>query len=140
MPTGDFQDLPQWREPVVATAASLHRHGRAPIVAPMSVLRVAYADEIAGGLRAHGIHVLQVLLDAPDDELRRRIENDAAGEHARAWRLAHLAAHSEARPWLTRMADITIDTRARSPADAARAILEATLGRTSAERPPPEAG
>ena len=37
----DFQDLPSWRELVVATAVSLRRHHATTLIVPMSLIRDA---------------------------------------------------------------------------------------------------
>ena len=125
VPSGDFQDLPQWRELVVATAASLHRHGASTVVAPMTLLRRAYFDEIVGGLRGCGVAVVHVLLDASDDELRRRITCDTSvPDTTTAWRLAKLDDYRSARPWLSEMADLVIDTEAVPISQAATMVLD----------------
>ncbi len=65
-----FQDLPPWRPLVAHTAIELLRYVRAPLVAPMTVLRRAYAQEIFGALAAHGVRVHHVVLHADERELR----------------------------------------------------------------------
>jgi hypothetical protein len=40
-PNGDFQHLPSWRELVVATALSLHRHHAETLIVPMSLMLVS---------------------------------------------------------------------------------------------------
>jgi hypothetical protein len=132
VPTGDFQDLPQWRELVVATAASLHRHGRATIIAPMTVLRRTYLDEILRGLRGHGVDVLHVLLDATDEELRQRIlsdrtlpTGDGVAERTTCWRLAKLDEYGAARSWLREEAAVVVDTGAVPVSHAAASVLDA---------------
>ena len=87
-PSGDFQDLPSWRELVVATALSIRRHHPVPLVVPMTLLVPAYRQEVLGGLAAAGERVLHAWLDLPAEELRRRIEGDTAEiEQARTFRL-----------------------------------------------------
>ena len=49
-PNDDFQDLPSWRELVVATALSLRRHHTSTLIVPMSLISDAYRDEILGAL------------------------------------------------------------------------------------------
>ena len=46
VPTGDFQDLPEWRELVAATAAALDAGGTRSLVTPMTLLDQRYADEV----------------------------------------------------------------------------------------------
>jgi predicted kinase len=70
----DFQDLPSWRELVVATAVSLRRHHAATLIVPMSLIRDAYRAEILSGLADAGEEVLHVFLEANGDELKRRLE------------------------------------------------------------------
>jgi AAA domain len=133
VPTGDFQDLPQWRELVVVTAATLSRHSDTAILAPMTLLRQTYLHEIVTGLRGDGVDVIQVLLDATDEELRRRIDQDDAlptddevAARTTRWRLDKLSAYRAARPWLRSEVDVVIDTDAMPVtrvADAVEAVL-----------------
>ncbi len=76
-PNGDFQDLPSWRELVVATALSLRRHHAETLIVPMSLIRDAYQAEILGGLADAGEEALHVFLDVDADVLRRRINTRA---------------------------------------------------------------
>ena len=48
-PNDDFQDLPSWRELVIATTVSLCRHHTGTLIVPMSLIRDAYRVEILGG-------------------------------------------------------------------------------------------
>src|ERR1700751_2740467 len=73
VPTGDFQDLPSWRELVIATALSLRRHHAATLIAPMTLINDDYLAEILGGLRAQGEEILHVFLDLDPAVLRQRI-------------------------------------------------------------------
>jgi hypothetical protein len=70
---GDFQDLPSWRELVIATALSLRRHHADTLIAPMTLIRDEYQAEIFGGLAAAGEPVLHVFLALDEAVLRRRI-------------------------------------------------------------------
>ena len=72
-PNGDFQDLPSWRELVVATALSLRRHHAETLIVPMSLIRDAYRAEILGGLADAGEEVLHVFLEADAGVLRERV-------------------------------------------------------------------
>ncbi|MCZ2847183.1 AAA family ATPase [Modestobacter sp. VKM Ac-2978] len=114
VPTGDFQDLAEWRELVVATGAVLDDAGRRLVLAPMTLLQEQYAGEVFAGLAARGVEVRHVLLDVADDELSRRIRTDAAEPGARSWRLERVPAYEAARPWLVSAADLVVDTTART--------------------------
>ena len=72
-PGGDFQHLPSWRELVIATAVSLRRHHAGMVIAPMSLIRDAYRDEILGGLADAGEQVLHVFLELDAGALRMRL-------------------------------------------------------------------
>jgi len=73
VPTGDFQDLPSWRELVVATALSLRKHHASALIVPMTLINDDYLAEILGGLRAGGAEILHVFLDLDPAVLRQRI-------------------------------------------------------------------
>ena len=73
VPTGDFQDLPSWRELVIATALSLRKHHAGTLIAPMTLINDDYLAEILGGLRVGGAEVLHVFLDLDPAVLRQRI-------------------------------------------------------------------
>jgi predicted kinase len=73
-PNDDFQDLPSWRELVVATALSLRRHHADTLIVPMSLIRDAYRAEILGGLADAGEQVLHVFLEADIGVLRERLD------------------------------------------------------------------
>lgn len=90
VPTGDFQDLPLWRELVVTHLLGLARHHPGVWVVPMALLHPGYREEILTGLRTHGVRVHQCVLRVPEDVLRARI--DAAPEPARTirWRHEHM--------------------------------------------------
>ena len=70
-PNDDFQDLPSWRELVIATALSLRRHHTETLIVPMSLIRDAYRVEILGGLADAGEDVLHVFLETDVAVLRR---------------------------------------------------------------------
>lgn len=113
VPTGDFQDLPQWRELLIETVASLHRHGTSLIVMPMTVLRREYLEELLIGLRSAGAEMWHVLLDASPAELERRIAADTREtERARSWRRRKLADFVEARDSLLPLASAVLSTDA----------------------------
>lgn len=121
-PVSDFQHWPPWRPLVVATAAELARYTGEHLIAAQTILNRDYLAEIFTGLRAAGLAVFHVLLDASDEVLRRRIE---ASQEARQWRLDHLAQYRQARSWLRHEADLVLDTAALTAAQAAREIVAA---------------
>jgi hypothetical protein len=69
-PTGDFQDLPSWREVVAAALVSLCRHHPGPLVVPMTVLRLDYFEQLLDGIDTS---VLHVFLEVGPAELTRRL-------------------------------------------------------------------
>ena len=75
VPTDNFQDLPSWREIVVAAVLSVQRHHADLLLVPMTLINEAYRREVLGALRAADVELLEVFLDVPADELRRRIEH-----------------------------------------------------------------
>jgi gluconate kinase len=98
-PNDDFQDLPSWRELVIATAVSLRRHHADTLIVPMSLIRAAYRAEILGGLSDAGEEVLHVFLDAEPSVLRERLKvrvppsaNPRANEPALDWALTRIDA------------------------------------------------
>ena len=131
VPTGDFQDLPEWRELVATTGAVLDAGGRRQLLTPMTLLREQYAREVLTGLADRGVRVHSVLLDVADDELRRRIADDGSPEHGdavarvRAWREDHVASYLAAREWLLPLADQVVDTTSLTVAQAADQVLAA---------------
>jgi hypothetical protein len=121
-PVPDFQHWQPWRPLVVAAATELARYTGEHLIAAQTVLSRDYLAEIFAGLRAAGLPVFHILLDAIEDVLRRRIE---ASDEARQWRLDHLAEYGLARPWLRQEADLVLDTAALPAAQSARQIASA---------------
>jgi predicted kinase len=93
-PNDDFQDLPSWRELVVATALSLRRHHADTLIVRMSLIRDAYRAEILGGLADAGEEVLHVFLETDPRVLRERLDarNPGANQSAREWALIRVDA------------------------------------------------
>lgn len=91
--TGDFQDLPIWRDLVVQTALSIQRHYHRPLIVPMTLVVESYAAEIIGGLRDVGVQVHPFALQVSATTLRERIgaqsmdERPEHDERIRQWRL-----------------------------------------------------
>jgi hypothetical protein len=121
----DFQHWPPWRPLVAATATELARYTGEHLIAPQTVLVRDYLEEIFTGLRAAGLAVFHVLLDADEEALRRLIQGS---DEARAWRLAHLAGYLAARPWLIEAADLVVDTAAAAPDEVASRVASALPG------------
>jgi chloramphenicol 3-O-phosphotransferase len=124
-PVSDYQDWSAWRAAVAATLAAVAKMTDQHVVAAQTVLKQEYLDEIFEGLRAAGMDVFHVVLDAADAVLRSRIEGT---EEAREWRLADLDDYEKQRPWMVEAADLVVDTAASTPAQNARRILTALPG------------
>ncbi|MGW3661023.1 AAA family ATPase [Streptomyces sp. NPDC005151] len=92
VPTGDFQDLRQWRRQVASMAAGLVEEYERPVLVPMTLVNPAYLDEIFGVLSEEGIDVHHFFLKVPEDVLVKRIDgrsftpdDPAKDEQVRAW-------------------------------------------------------
>jgi hypothetical protein len=107
-PNDDFQDLPSWRELVIATAVSLCRHHAGTLIVPMSLVRDAYRVEILGGLTEAGKDVLHVFLVADGDVLRERID-------ARGGIPDDSEASQTRREWASSRVDAAIGAATRQP-------------------------
>jgi gluconate kinase len=107
-PNDDFQDLPSWRELVVATALSLRRHHADTLIVPMSLIRDAYRAEILGGLADAGEEVLHVFLEAEAAVLRER--HDARVDIPGSPGMNH-----PAREWALSRIDAAVAAAARQP-------------------------
>jgi predicted kinase len=107
-PNEDFQDLPSWRELVVATALSLRRHHADTLIVPMSLIRDAYRVEILGGLADAGEEILHVFLEADVGVLRERID-------ARGGIPDDSGTNQSAREWAFSRVDAAIAAAARQP-------------------------
>ena len=124
-PVGDFQDWAAWRPLVAASLIEIARMTGQHIIAPQTVLKREYFDQILTQLRAADLDTFHVLLDAADAVLRNRIETS---DEAREWRLTHLDEYQDARPWMTEAADFVVDTAASTPPQIARRIFGALPG------------
>jgi predicted kinase len=143
-PVGDFQDWAAWRPLVAASLIEIARMTGQHIIAPQTVLKREYFDQILTQLRAADLDTFHVLLDAADAVLRNRIETS---DEAREWRLTHLDEYQDARPWMTEAADLVVDTAASTPPQIARRIFGALPGMPApaaaapaAPAPPPRVG
>ena len=108
-PVTDFQHWDPWRVLTPIVADELIRFSGQNLVAPQTVLREAYWDELMRGLSERGHGVLHVLLEADEPILRSRIDADEELAVARQWRLDHLPKFAEARSWIARRADLIVD-------------------------------
>lgn len=131
-PVGDFQDWAAWRPLVAASLTEIARMTGQHIIAPQTVLKREYFDQILTQLRAADLDTFHVLLDAADAVLRNRIETS---DEAREWRLTHLDEYQDARPWMTEAADFVVDTAASTPPQIARRIFGALPGMPAAAAP-----
>jgi len=130
-PNDDFQDLPSWRELVVATALALRRHHTDTLIVPMSLVRRPYQAEILGALDQAGEEVLHVFLEADVAVLRDRQdgrldkpENEEASRRMRAWadeRIAYAVAAAEHQPEGT----VKLRSDRLTPAELGDAVLAA---------------
>ncbi|WP_377269078.1 AAA family ATPase [Peterkaempfera sp. SMS 1(5)a] len=99
VPTGDFQDLRQWRRQVVNMAVGLVEEYRRPLLVPMTLVNPGYLDEIFGALEAAQVEVRHFFLKVPEEVLISRIDgrsffpdDPARDEQGRAWCKARIRA------------------------------------------------
>ncbi len=119
-PVEDFQDWPPWRSLVVQAAVQVLGFVGGTLVVPQTVLVQDYARQIFGGLSDAGVPVMHFVLHAREDELVRRITEDAGEDRgAKDWRLDHVAKYQAALPWLREDGEI-LDTTSVSVSEVAR--------------------
>lgn len=70
----DYQDLPQWRAAVTAMLIDVEAAHDGPVIVPMTMVEVAYFDEIVGGLRSAGVDVRHFALVASRETLLARLK------------------------------------------------------------------
>ncbi|NXY93257.1 AAA family ATPase [Streptomyces sp. BR123] len=92
VPTGDFQDLRQWRRQVANMAAGLAEEYQRPLLVPMTLVDPAYLGEIFDALDGAGINVHHFFLNVPEEVLLKRIDSRSLtpgdpdkDERVRAW-------------------------------------------------------
>jgi predicted kinase len=137
-PNNDFQDLPSWRELVVATAVSLRKHHAGTLIIPMSLIRDVYRDEILRGLADAGEEVLHIFLEANATVLRERLKarlppphNPGTTESAIEWAMRRVDAASVAAAHQPR-GTLMLRSDSLTPSELADAVLVAAgLHRTS---------
>jgi hypothetical protein len=98
VPKGNFQHLPLWRRQVASMAVGLVEEYGRPVLAPMTVVRPHYAEEIFGALEAAGVTVHHFFLEVPADVLEQRLDarvvapdDPVRDEAARRWGKAQIA-------------------------------------------------
>ncbi|MFJ5045558.1 AAA family ATPase [Streptomyces anulatus] len=120
---GDFQDYPAWRTLVAALCAELdHQTQGGPVIAPMTLLRRDYAEEIFDALAKAGVEVHHLLLHADSEAIAKRIEgsmefpgDEERSEKVRAFRRRKLGVYEQAYgSWLRERAEV-IDTTVLTP-------------------------
>lgn len=70
----DYQDLPQWRAAVTAMLIDVVAAHEGSVIVPMTMVEVAYFDEIVGGLRSAGVDVRHFALVASRETLSARLK------------------------------------------------------------------
>lgn len=96
-PSGDFQDIPLWRNMVAQFAIGLAADYDRTLIVPMTLVHPHYRNEIFALIKASGQLLLHVFLDVPAEELKRRIntrtlvdDDPAADAEAREFRLGNV--------------------------------------------------
>ncbi|MFJ9448402.1 AAA family ATPase [Kitasatospora sp. NPDC101235] len=96
-PTGDYQDLPVWRELVAAMTIRMLGEYERPLIVPMTLVVPEYLREIHAAIRAAGARLHHVFLKTPAEVLEARIDaqsftpdDPAADEETRVWRRAQI--------------------------------------------------
>ncbi len=97
------------------------------LLAVQSVMNQEYWEELRAGVTENGESIFHVVLDCDESTLRGRIHADQVEVNAKDWRLEHIAALQDARPWMTATADLVIDTSLVSADAVAATILEAVM-------------
>lgn len=131
VPTDNVQDLVSWREIVVASVLSVQRHHAHLLLVPMTLIKGAYRREVFGALRAADVELLEVFLDVPAEDLRRRIEqrvifdDPVRNTAAREWCLSKLEEGVAAAGRVDRDT-LVLEAGGQSPAELAHAVLDQT--------------
>ncbi len=129
--TGDFQDIRLWRKLVANFAVGLAEDYGKSLIVPMTLVNSAYRQEIFDRIQEEGHRILHVFLDAPADELHRRIEaqiihpdNADADADAREFRHSNVERCIAARAQLP-PETLILRSDELSPAELATLVLEA---------------
>ncbi len=79
----DFQDHPQWRQFNYEMLHMVNREYAGVIIAPMTLAKREYYDEIIGKLRDEGADVRHIILYADEQTIHKRLDNRL--ERSQAW-------------------------------------------------------
>ncbi|MYQ76274.1 TmrB-like protein [Streptomyces sp. CB01249] len=97
VPEGNFQNIPLWRRQVASLAQGLVEEYGRPVLAPMTVVRRQYADEIFGALEKAGVPVHHFFLNVSAPVLEQRLhdrvllpDDPERDEAARRWGKARI--------------------------------------------------
>ncbi|MFE7576237.1 AAA family ATPase [Streptomyces sp. NPDC057521] len=97
VPEGNFQNILLWRRQVVSLAQGLVEEYGRPVLAPMTVVRRQYADEIFGALEKAGVPVHHFFLNVSAPVLEQRLhdrvllpDDPERDEAARRWGKARI--------------------------------------------------
>jgi adenylylsulfate kinase-like enzyme len=130
VPTDNVQDLRGWREIVVASVLSVHRHHAQLLLVPTTLINPAHRDEVLGALHTAGAELLEVFLEVSAEELRRRIDSrvlytddPARDADARNWCLSQIPEGITAARQVGQSTMVLAATTA-SPSELALAVLE----------------
>lgn len=88
--TGDFQDLPLWRQLTTTTAIGLVKQSNRPLIIPMALVNPTYFEEVVGGLRRQGAEVYHFALLGSHETVRRRLRRRWELPSSKRWALAQL--------------------------------------------------
>jgi len=83
--TGDFQDLPLWRQLTVATLTDVAQRCKGPIIVPMTLVNPQYFEEIVGTLRRGGLDLHHFTLAASRATLSGRNRRRLLLPQAKRW-------------------------------------------------------
>jgi len=135
--SGDFQDLPVWRDTVVSIALNLRRRYQTPLIIPMTLVVPEYRREIFGALSMAGERLFHVFLNVDAATLTKRIvaqvidpRDPAHDAGVRAWRLGQIQSCLNARASLP-PDTLIIDAAALTARQLSETVI-ASIGASSA--------
>jgi hypothetical protein len=121
----DFQQLRPWRTLVPAVMQEVIELTGQDLIAVQTVLVREYWQELRAGLDQRDLTCCHVVLRVHPGTLAARIRADDADPGACQWRLDHIGAFEDARPWLEAEADVLIDSTGLTAAQVAGLIASA---------------